>query len=126
MIYNKRQLKIFKDVKNREWHRQNRLREPFIRQFTSRLKNYFNNLGNELREDFQDFDTSIESNFMSILNITEDIYQNTIKEPGWIDLEYLSNYPFKIGLKRFDPITFIYSIDDTDDLIYRFAMRYSR
>lgn len=53
MIYNKRQLKIFKDVKRREWHRQNRLREPFIRQFTSRLKNYFNNLGNGLREDFQ-------------------------------------------------------------------------
>ena len=53
MIFNERQLKIFKDVKKREWLRQNRLREPFIKQFTSRLKNYFNKLGNDLREDFQ-------------------------------------------------------------------------
>jgi uncharacterized protein with gpF-like domain len=53
MIFNERQLKIFKDVKKREWVRQNRLREPFIKQFTSRLKNYFNKLGNDLREDFQ-------------------------------------------------------------------------
>jgi len=52
MIYNARQLKIFKNVKRREWTRQNRLREPYIKQFTGRLKNYFNNLGNGLAEDF--------------------------------------------------------------------------
>ena len=40
------------NVKKREWLKQNRLREPFIRQFTSRLKNYFTNLGNGLKEDF--------------------------------------------------------------------------
>lgn len=52
MIYNERQLKIFKNVKRREWVRQNRLREPYIKQFTGRLKNYFNRLGNGLAEDF--------------------------------------------------------------------------
>jgi len=52
MIFNSRQLKIFRNVKKREWLRQNRLREPFIRQFTGRLKNYFNELGNGLKEDF--------------------------------------------------------------------------
>jgi len=52
MIYNERQLKIFKNVKRREWVRQNRLREPYIKQFTGRLKNYFNKLGNGLAEDF--------------------------------------------------------------------------
>jgi len=52
MIYNARQLKIFKNVKRREWTRQNRLREPYIKQFTGRLKNYFNKLGNGLAEDF--------------------------------------------------------------------------
>lgn len=52
MIYNERQLKIFKNVKRREWVRQNRLREPYIKQFTARLKNYFNKLGNGLAEDF--------------------------------------------------------------------------
>ena len=52
MIYSPKQLKIFRNVKKREWLKQNRLREPFIRQFTSRLKNYFTNLGNGLKEDF--------------------------------------------------------------------------
>ena len=45
MIFNARQLKIFKNVKRREWFRQNRLREPYIKQFTGRLKNYFKILG---------------------------------------------------------------------------------
>ena len=52
MIYSPKQLKIFRNVKKREWLKQNRLREPFIRQFTSRLKNYFTNLSNGLKEDF--------------------------------------------------------------------------
>ena len=53
MIFNARQLKIFKNVKRREWFRQNRLREPYIKQFTGRLKNYFRILGNDLGDDFR-------------------------------------------------------------------------
>ena len=47
MIFNKRQLMTFKQVRERTWYAQNRLREPYIKQFTGRLKNYFNNFINE-------------------------------------------------------------------------------
>ena len=33
MIYRDSQLRIFKNVQRREWLKQNRLREPFIRQW---------------------------------------------------------------------------------------------
>lgn len=52
MIYRESQLRIFKNVQRREWLRQNRLREPFIRQWRQRLKGYFINLGNSLKEDY--------------------------------------------------------------------------
>ena len=52
MIYRDSQLRIFKNVQKREWLKQNRLREPFIRQWRQRLKKYFNDLGNDLKEDF--------------------------------------------------------------------------
>ena len=74
MIYNSRQLKIFKNVKRREWVRQNRLREPYIKQFTGRLKNYFTILGNGLGDDFR-FGSSImlqirqNNSFNELINI---------------------------------------------------------
>ena len=51
MIYRESQLRIFKNVQRREWLRQNRLREPFIRQWRQRLNGYFINLGISLKED---------------------------------------------------------------------------
>ena len=52
MIYRENQLRIFKNVKSREWLRQNRMREPFIKQWRQRLKKYFTDLGNDLKEDY--------------------------------------------------------------------------
>ena len=52
MIYRENQLRIFKNVKRREWLRQNRLREPFIKQWQQRLKKYFIDLGDNLKEDY--------------------------------------------------------------------------
>tara|TARA_R100000479_G_C6386990_1_gene203396 strand:- start:979 stop:1752 length:774 start_codon:yes stop_codon:yes gene_type:complete len=52
MIYRDSQLRIFKNVQRREWLKQNRLREPFIRQWKQRLTKYFTDLGNDLKEDF--------------------------------------------------------------------------
>ena len=49
MIYNQRQLKIFKDVKKRTWLAQNRLREPYIKQFQNVLKNFFNTFGKKVK-----------------------------------------------------------------------------
>ena len=49
MIYNQRQLKIFKDVRKRTWLAQNRLREPYIKQFRNVLKNFFNNMGKKVK-----------------------------------------------------------------------------
>ena len=49
MIYNQRQLKIFKDVKKRTWLAQNRLREPLRKQFQNVLKNFFNTFGKKVK-----------------------------------------------------------------------------
>ena len=50
MIFNERQIRFFgaKQVAEREWHRQNRLREPFIRQYEARLKTYYNKMASEV------------------------------------------------------------------------------
>ena len=69
MIYSPKQLKIFRNVKKREWLKQNRLREPFIRQFTSRLKNYFTNLGNGLKEDFAYGSTAVSYTHLTLPTI---------------------------------------------------------
>ena len=49
MIYNARQLKIFKDVKKRTWYAQNRLRESYRKQFRNVLKNFFNTLASGVK-----------------------------------------------------------------------------
>ena len=48
MFLNQKQVELFgvKKVAEREWHRQNRLREPFIKQWELRLKSYYKNLSN--------------------------------------------------------------------------------
>ena len=52
MIVSERQVKLFgiKKVAEREWYRQNRLREPFIKNFNSVMTNYYRNLANEINE----------------------------------------------------------------------------
>ena len=52
MFFSKRQIQFFgaKQVAEREWHRQNRLREPFIRQYEARLKTYYNKMASEVFE----------------------------------------------------------------------------
>ena len=52
MIVSERQVKLFgvKKVAEREWHRQNRLREPFIKNFNRVMTNYYRNLANEINE----------------------------------------------------------------------------
>ena len=41
MIFNKKQLKIFKGVRERTWYQQDRLRRPFERQWFNSLNNFF-------------------------------------------------------------------------------------
>tara|TARA_Y100000592_G_scaffold15021_1_gene21859 strand:- start:263 stop:592 length:330 start_codon:yes stop_codon:yes gene_type:complete len=52
MIVSERQVKLFgiKKVAEREWYRQNRLREPFIKNFNRVMTNYYRNLANEINE----------------------------------------------------------------------------
>jgi len=53
MIYNIKQRDIFRNLPYWEWTRQNRLRNPLIRQFRARLKKYFFDLGDQLYEDYK-------------------------------------------------------------------------
>ena len=49
MFLNQKQVELFgvKKVAERECHRQNRLREPFIKQWELRLKSYYKNLSKD-------------------------------------------------------------------------------
>ena len=49
MIFNKRQLLTFKQVKERTWYAQNRLREPYRKNFRNVLKIFFNKFGNKVK-----------------------------------------------------------------------------
>jgi uncharacterized protein with gpF-like domain len=49
MIFSKKQLRIFKDAKQRTWYAQNRLREPYIKQFRNVLKNHFVRMSNTIK-----------------------------------------------------------------------------
>ncbi|MBT3465172.1 hypothetical protein HOD20_00270 [archaeon] len=85
----------------------------------------------ELSQTITDFDVSIDVKFYDILNITNTIYNLSIKEPGWIDIEYLNKIPFNVNLINVDPNTYIYEIIDKkglidEDFMFRFAMRFSR
>ena len=55
MFLNQKQVELFgvKKVAEREWHRQNRLREPFIKQWELRLKSYYKNLSKEIFDTWQ-------------------------------------------------------------------------
>ena len=61
MFFSKRQIQFFgaKQVTEREWHRQNRLREPFIRQYEARLKQYYNKMAVEVFEAYNTGSTTI-------------------------------------------------------------------
>ena len=61
MFLNQKQVELFgvKKVAEREWHRQNRLREPFIKQWELRLKSYYKNLSKVDR----DWETLVQSPF---------------------------------------------------------------
>ena len=54
MIYNQRQLKIFKDVRKRTWLAQNRLREPYRKQFQNVLRNFFNTFAKKIKTAYSD------------------------------------------------------------------------
>ncbi len=49
MIFNKRQLLTFKQVRERTWYAQNRLREPYRKNFRNVLKIFFNKFGNKVK-----------------------------------------------------------------------------
>ena len=75
MFLSQKQVNLFgvKKVAEREWHRQNRLREPFIKQWELRLKSYYKNLSKEI------FDTWQTGSFFLIsldMNKNKTILQN--------------------------------------------------
>jgi uncharacterized protein with gpF-like domain len=49
MIFNKRQLLVFKQVRERTWYAQNRLREPYRKNFRNVLKIFFNSFANKVK-----------------------------------------------------------------------------
>ena len=51
MIVSERQVKLFgiKKVAEREWHRQNRLREPYIKNWRNILKIFFNKFADKVK-----------------------------------------------------------------------------
>ena len=89
MIFNKRQLKIFKNVKEREWHRQNRLREPFIKQFQARLKTYYNAMA---RDVINAFETRSNLQINLVLNERRTILQNLFRIQYTVIANAFKNY----------------------------------
>ena len=49
MIFNKRQLMTFKQVRERTWYAQNRLREPYIKNWRNILKIFFNKFADKVK-----------------------------------------------------------------------------
>ena len=49
MIFNKRQLMVFKQARERTWYAQNRLREPYIKNWRNILKVFFNKFANKVK-----------------------------------------------------------------------------
>jgi uncharacterized protein with gpF-like domain len=89
MIYRENQLRIFKNVKRREWLRQNRLREPFIKQWQQRLKKYFIDLGDNLKEDYS-YGSNILVNIR--INNSSNILKNIMRVQYLIVANAFKNY----------------------------------
>ena len=89
MIFNKRQLKIFKNVKEREWHRQNRLREPFIKQFQARLKSYYNGMAKDV---INAYETRSNLQINLVLNERRTILQNLFRIQYIVIANAFKNY----------------------------------
>lgn len=89
MIFNKRQLKIFKNVKEREWHRQNRLREPFIKQFQARLKSYYNGMAKDV---INAYETRSNLQINLVLNDRRTILQNLFRIQYTVIANAFKNY----------------------------------
>jgi len=53
MFYNSKQLKIFKDIKERTWYQQERLRTPYRRQYYDVLNRYFKSFGKKVQIAYQ-------------------------------------------------------------------------
>jgi len=53
MIFNSKQLKIFKGVKERIWYQQDRLRRPFERQWFNSLNNFFKQYAKGMKEAYR-------------------------------------------------------------------------
>ena len=89
MIFNDRQIRFFgaKQVAEREWHRQNRLREPFIRQYEARLKSYYNKMATEVFEAYNTGSTTILN--IKINNFRKDLFSKTITWKKFSD--YINN-----------------------------------
>ena len=91
MFLSQKQVNLFgvKNVAEREWHRQNRLREPFIKQWELRLKSYYRNLSKEI------FDTWQTGSFFLIsldMNKNKTILQNIARVQYTIIANAFKNY----------------------------------
>ena len=53
MFFNSRQFNLFKDVKERTWYRQDRLRTPYRRQWFNVLNNFFKQYANGVKIAYQ-------------------------------------------------------------------------
>jgi len=53
MFFNRKQLKLFKGVRERTWYQQERLRTPYTRQYNKVLNRYFLEFGNKVKIAYQ-------------------------------------------------------------------------
>ena len=76
-----------------------------------------------------EFSAKFDSKFNDIYELAGAISDMTLKDPEWIDIEFISQQPYKIRLIKTSATTLLYEIRDdagleNQEFIYRFAMKY--
>lgn len=76
-----------------------------------------------------DFNTKLKTNFVDIHKVSENIFLETKKNPGEINLDFINQQGFDMKLIKIDKSTLIYEITDPTGLEnkhyrYRFAVKY--
>jgi hypothetical protein len=77
-----------------------------------------------------EFQNKIKLNMVNIYELSKAIFEKTMEDPEWIDIEFLSKQEYEIKLIRINSDTLVYEIKDTNGIdqepfIYRFAMKYN-
>lgn len=77
----------------------------------------------------REFSTKLKTNFISIHKVSENIFLETKKNPGEINLDFINQQEYDMKLIKIDKSTLVYEITDSIGLEnkpyrYRFAVKY--